>query len=271
MFVRLIAIPPLAAVCIVFLMWSAPAASAQSATCNSGNVRNGPYLHFVAAAPAEAPVWGSARLTFVGHSSFMIESPGGASVFTDFNGMHKPPFVPDIVTLNAVGSDGVADYMEGRIPHVLRGWDPAGGTAQHDVRVRDMHVFSLPTNVIRMQGQEVNGSSIFVIEAGGLCIAHLGSLQHILDDDARRALTGVDVLMVPIDGDVNLSHAEVMMIVDQVAPKLVVPMYLQLPGPAKAFRTLAERFYPVRDHKGSALILRRADLPASTQVLFMNL
>lgn len=271
MFDRPMTNPLLAAASLIALIWPGPAVSAQGSSCSSGNVHNGPLLHFAAISPTLDPLpWGTARVTYVGHSSFMIESPGGVSVFTDLNSLHKPPFLPDIVTLNNANSDDIAGYMEGRIPHVLRGWDPGGGTAQHDIRLKDMHVFNLPTNVIRMQGQEVNGNSIFVIEAGGLCIAHLGSIQHILDEDASRALTGVDVLIVPIDGDVNLSHAEVMMIIKEAAPKLVIPMHLQLPGPAKAFRTLAERFYPVRDHKGPPLVLRRDALPKSTQVLFME-
>jgi hypothetical protein len=46
-------------------------------------------------------------------------------------------------------------------------------------------------------------------------------------------------------------------------------MHLQLPGPAKAFRSLAERFYPVKDQKG-ALVVRAAGLPETTQVLFLE-
>ena len=260
------------AVSLVALFTAASAAATetdvQAASCGTGNVLNGPLLHFAAAAPQPVP-WGGVRITYAGHSSFLIETPGGASVFTDFSGIHKPPYVPDVVTINNANTAYAADYMESRIAHVLRGWDPDGGVAQHNVKLKDLHVFSLPTNVLDLPGGSVNGNSIFVMEAGGLCIAHLGNIQHILRDEERRALQGVDVLMVPIDGDVNLSHAEVMMIIDQVDPRLVIPMHLQLPGPAKAFRSLTERFYSVRDRKGP-LVVRAAELPETTQVLFME-
>lgn len=249
---------------------AATEADAQAASCGTGNVFNGPLLHYAAAAPAPQPVpWGAVRITYAGHSSFLIETPGGASVFTDFSGIHKPPYVPDVVTVNNVNTGYAADYMESHIAHVLRGWDPDGGVAQHNIKLKDLHVFSLPTNVIDLPGGSVNGNSIFVMEAGGLCIAHLGSIQHTLREEQRRALQGVDVLMVAIDGDVNLSHAEAMMIIDQVDPRLVIPMHLQLPGPAKTFRTLAERFYPVQEHKGP-LVVRAAELPETTRVLLME-
>ena len=103
-----------------------------------------------------------------------------------------------------------------------------------------------------------------------LCIAHLGAIQHILSEEDLRALNRVDVLMVPIDGDAELSHAEAMMIIEQAMPKVVLPMSLNLPGPAKAFRTLAEKFYPVKDRKGQPLVVGRSTLPASTEVVFLE-
>jgi hypothetical protein len=49
---------------------------------------------------AEAPAAGTVRLTFLGHASFLIESPGGVAAVTDWNGINRPPFLPDIVTMN---------------------------------------------------------------------------------------------------------------------------------------------------------------------------
>jgi L-ascorbate metabolism protein UlaG (beta-lactamase superfamily) len=249
---------------------SASPGLAQLAGCGFGAVDNGRLLHF-AAAPAQEPVpWGKIRVNYFGHSSFMIETPGGASVFTDFTGIHKPPFVPDVVTMNNANTGYAADYMEGRVEHVLRGWDPDGGVAQHDVKIKDLRVSNVPTNMVRGQGGQFNGNSIFIMDAGGLCIAHLGNIQHILRDEDRRALRGVDIMMLPVDGDSNLSHAEAMMIIDQVQPKLVLAMHYQLPGPAKTFRGLAEKFYPVKDRRRGALVVGRNDLPATTEVLFLE-
>ena len=244
------------------------AAQAQENGCRFRDVNNASPLHYAATAPAPVP-WGQIRLTYHGHSSFLFETPGGASVYTDFNGIHMPPYPPDIATMNNARTERTAIFLDEHIRHLLRGWDPDGGMAQHDVTFKDVHVFNLPTNTIRMHGGRTNGNSMFAIESAGLCMVHLGNIQHILNDEQRRNLRGLDVLIVPVDGGASLSHAEVMLIIEQLAPRLVIPMYFQLPGPVAAFRKLVERIYPVKDHSGGPLIIGQATLQHTTEVLFM--
>jgi L-ascorbate metabolism protein UlaG (beta-lactamase superfamily) len=243
-------------------------AEAQENGCRFRDVNNASPLHYAATTPAPVP-WGQVRLTYHGHSSFLFETPGGASVYTDFNGIHMPPYPPDIATMNNARTERTASFLDEHIRHLLRGWDPDGGMAQHDVTFKDVHVFNLPTNTIRMQGGRTNSNSIFAIESAGLCMAHLGNIQHILSDEQRRNLRGLDVLIVPVDGGANLSHAEVMLIIEQLAPRLVIPMHFQLPGPVAAFRKLAERIYSVKNHAGGPLFIGQATLQRSTEVLFM--
>src|SRR5215813_15539837 len=40
------------------------------------------------------------RLTFVGHATWLIESPGGVKTATDYNDYLRPDVVPDIATMN---------------------------------------------------------------------------------------------------------------------------------------------------------------------------
>ena len=44
--------------------------------------------------PAALPKAGDVRLSYLGHSSFLIESSGGAAAVTDYNGVHRAPFAP---------------------------------------------------------------------------------------------------------------------------------------------------------------------------------
>src|SRR4029077_12054150 len=43
---------------------------------------------------------GQARLTYVGHSTFLIESPQLVRIATDYNDYVKPIVLPDIATMN---------------------------------------------------------------------------------------------------------------------------------------------------------------------------
>ncbi len=85
--------------------------------------------------------------------------------------------------MNNAHSTHYTDYADPGIRHVLRGWDPQGGVALHDVTLRDMRVRNVPTNVRDFGGNRMNGNSIFVFETGGLCVAHLGHLHHTLTDE----------------------------------------------------------------------------------------
>ena len=72
------------------------------------------------------------RLTFVGHATFLIESPGGVRVATDYNDYVRPEVVPDVATMNLAHSTHHSSNPDPAIGHVLRGWNPEGGTARHD-------------------------------------------------------------------------------------------------------------------------------------------
>src|ERR1700720_4074345 len=52
---------------------------------------------------------GHVGLTFLGHASFLIESPGGVTAVTDYNGYLKPDRLPDIVTMNHAHSSHYTD------------------------------------------------------------------------------------------------------------------------------------------------------------------
>ena len=65
------------------------------------------------------------RLTFVGHSTFMIESPEGVRIATDYNDYLRLPALADIVTMNHAHDTHFSDHPNPAIQYVLRGWGPS--------------------------------------------------------------------------------------------------------------------------------------------------
>ena len=78
------------------------------------------------------------RMTFVGHSTWLIESPGAVKIATDYNDYLRPSVVPDIATMNRAHTTHYSNFPDPAIKHVLRGWNPEGGPGQarHDRRRR---------------------------------------------------------------------------------------------------------------------------------------
>ena len=80
------------------------------------------------------------RVTYVGHSTFLIESPQLVRVATDYNDYVRPPVLPDIVTMNHAHSSHYTDRPDPGIKHVLRGWAGNEKPARIDVHYKDVRV-----------------------------------------------------------------------------------------------------------------------------------
>jgi L-ascorbate metabolism protein UlaG (beta-lactamase superfamily) len=117
------------------------------------------------------------------------------------------------------------DTPDPRIPHVLRGWATGGQAAAHDLDLGGMRVRNVPTDVRSGGGVRPDGNSIFVFEAAGLCIGHLGHLHHEPDDAQYAAIGRLDVVMVPVDGGYTLDLPTMMRIVSRLRSSVVIPMH----------------------------------------------
>jgi L-ascorbate metabolism protein UlaG (beta-lactamase superfamily) len=217
------------------------AASAAIASCFP--VAQAPAgIQSIALQPVALPDEGEVRLSFLGHSSFLIETPGGVSAITDYNGTVRAAEAPDIVTMNNAHSTHYTDFVEPGVEHVLRGWAD-GGMAVHDVTVADLHVRNVPTNVREYGGTRYNGNSIFVFEIADLCIAHLGHLHHTLTDVHLGELGYIDVLLVPADGSFTMAQELMVEVVRQIGPTLVIPMHYFSSHTLSRFLALIEDSY----------------------------
>ena len=248
-------------------------AKAALAACLLGMVEQSPLLHFAAATAQQPPVPAKqVRVSYIGHSSFLIETPGGASAVTDYNGIHVPARVPDIVTMNNSHDSHYTDDLNPEIRHTLRGWSEGMGTgfAKHDVRYKDLRVFNVPTNIGEYGDPKGNGNSIFVFEISGLCIAHLGHLHHILTREQLLKLGRIDVLFVPVDGGMTITHLQALAVIKQIEPRLVLPMHFGFYGAPDAFFEVAKALYPIRSEEGSTLLVNRKMLPKSTEIRFLQ-
>lgn len=222
-----------------------------------------PLLHRAADEGRHELAPGTVALTFLGHASFLIETSGGATAVTDYNGYLTPPFVPDIVTMNNAHPSHYTDAPDPRIKYVLRGWDPNGGMAVHKIEYRDLRVRNVPTNVRDEGGTRFNGNSIFVFEVSNLCIAHLGHLHHTLTDIHLGELGQIDVLLVPVDGAFTMSQVDMVEVIHQIAPPLVIPMHYFNATTLARFLDRMRATHAVKLSETPTVILSRAALPSS--------
>ena len=213
---------------------------------------------------------GQVRITYVTHSTFRIESSGGIVIATDFAGLAGRGRLPDAVTMNHAHDSHYTDFPDPSIPHVLRGWNPAGGPARHRLTLGDVLIRNVPTDIRSWGGgREPFGNSIFVFEVGGLCIGHLGHLHHELAPEDLGRIGQLDIVMAPVDGTFTLDQISMARVLKLLKARLVIPMHAFGPTTLAAFvRTMGAEF-AVEYSEGSSVVVSTSLLPKSPTILVM--
>jgi L-ascorbate metabolism protein UlaG (beta-lactamase superfamily) len=179
----------------------------------------------------QPPVAGEVSIRFVGHSTFLITSPAGVTIATDYNGYAGAGVVPRVVTMNRAHTSHWTNNIDPAIEYVLRGWNPEGGKAEHHVEIDDVIIRNVTTD-IRGFGFEggvgmriPDGNSIFIFEMAQLCIGHVGHLHHRLAEEDLAFIGQLDVVMVPVDGSYTMSQDAMVDTLQIVKARLVLPMH----------------------------------------------
>ena len=263
-------------ICLTFLacFWvtSAAAQSRQPSHCIAlAEAAPGlTYLH--RANYAEPVAQYSVRLTYVDHATFLIQTQKGTSIATDFTGfLGVTNFVPDVVTMNHAHDSHWTSVPDPRIPHVLEGWGHAGEKA-HYLELEDVLIRNVPTN-IRSRfggGVEVNGNSIFVFEAEGLCIGHLGHLHHEPTPEQYASLGRLDVVMAPVDGGMTLDRPTLVRMLKRLRSSIVIPMHWFGPFNLDAFLIDMATDFEIERTSKSSVEISLASLPKRPKVLVLQ-
>lgn len=240
----------------------------ERAVCGLGFVQQN-FIHRAAFQNIDVQA-GTLKIEFVGHSSFLITSPQGVKVITDYNDNYRAKVLPDIATMSGWHQNHTTDNIAPSISHALHGWDIGKGTPRHDVTLKDTRVYSIPTNDGAEGGIFRYPSSVFIIQSNGLCVAHMGLTGEVLDPTVVKRLGRIDVLMVPIDQRVTSSFEEIVANIKRINPRVVVPMHYNAEYTVEQFLGEIGKVFPVRRPGNGTYVVERRTLPQKTEVLFMK-
>jgi L-ascorbate metabolism protein UlaG (beta-lactamase superfamily) len=211
------------------------------------------------------------RITYIGHSTFLMESPQLVRIATDYNDYVRPPLVPDIVTMNHAHSTHFTDHPDPAIKHVLRGWGPTPDQpARHDITFKDVRVRNVPTNIRDWSGgTERHGNSIFIYETANMCIAHLGHLHHTLNQQQLNEIGRVDVLFVPVDGNYTLDLEGMMEVLQALKAPLMIPMHYFTSYGLSRFLDRVRQMWTVETGEIPSLVVSKTSLPTTPKVMVL--
>ncbi len=209
------------------------------------------------------------RLTFIGHATFLIESPAGIKIATDFNG-YAGDALPDVVTMNRAHTSHYTDNPDPAIKHVLRGWSDDGSPAQHNLTVGDVRIRNVTTDIRGgMTGREADGNSIFIFEVAGLCIGHLGHLHHELTPQHVGLIGRLDIVLVPVDGGYTMAQASMMNVLKELKARVVIPMHFFGPTTLTRFISNASSEFEVEMASSPVTIVSANGLPTRPKLIVL--
>ena len=158
------------------------------------------------------------KLTWYGHSCFMMESRAGRVVFDPYAdgsvpGLTLPQLTADLVLCshghddhNAEGKVTVSGEQTDYTVETLCCWhDDVGGKKRGE-------------NLIR------------IVSGGGARVCHLGDVGHMLSKGQIKAIGHVDALLIPVGGFYTIDAAAARELADAIDAQLVIPMHYRGEG-----------------------------------------
>jgi L-ascorbate metabolism protein UlaG (beta-lactamase superfamily) len=219
------------------------------------------------------------KLTWYGHAAFGIEGSNDAGerlrvIFDPYNHPGAGGYLPidesaDVVSISHENPRYHSDLSAIRgAPAVLRGLEYAG--AAREARGLRFEAFQVFENAER-----AGPNAMVKVRFEGIRIAHQGDLGHPIEGPALDFLRGVDILLALAGGPPTLDLADLLEIIDETRPRLVVPMHYKTPKVNLAllgvdhFLRLASD-YPIERPGRASVEIRRASLPKETTVLVLD-
>lgn len=228
---------------------------------------------------------GAVAITYAHHATFLIETPSGVAVATDFADyapVDAPPaqsFVghdgravtPDLVTMNGAHDSHNTGRPHPEIGEMLLGWAPIEGARVHEAIVGPVRVRNVTTDVYRGVGPALSdANSIFVFEIDGLCIGHLGHLHRPLTPEQLSAVGQLDVVLMPVDGVDLMRPEDLRAEANRLGARVVIPMHAFTAVALAAFIDTFARDYDVVFADGASVILSEASFPSRPTLLVLR-
>jgi L-ascorbate metabolism protein UlaG (beta-lactamase superfamily) len=211
------------------------------------------------------------ELSWLGHSCFRLRGKE-ATLITD------PPAPATGYSLARLTADAVTISHQHPGHNYIKGvgGEPRVVDGPGEYEIKGLLISGIRTYHDREQGKIHGRNTAYLITMDDIHICHLGDLGAPLDDQAQEALSGADVLLIPVGGGNALTAEGAAEVVAQLEPRLVVPMHYATPAYKPTDKALdpVEKFLREMGVEAAEplpkVTITPASLPAETQVILLN-
>ncbi|HOA14857.1 MAG TPA: MBL fold metallo-hydrolase [Bacillota bacterium] len=183
------------------------------------------------------------RLTWLGHSCFVLKASDGTRVVMD-------PYDPTVGTLPGDLAAEIVTVSHQHFDHNylkgVRGRYSLVDTAGHR-KIGEIAINGIMSWHDDQMGAKRGSNIINIFEVDGLRICHLGDLGDVPSKDELLRMGNLDYLLIPVGGTYTLDPAGADRLIKLIRPRVAVPMHYGMkPGierllPLSAFLEGKER------------------------------
>lgn len=203
------------------------------------------------------------ELRWLGHACFEVKYREYTVVIDPFEDDYVPGFgcldvAADLVLCSHDHGDHGAAYVVAPLEGHENPFDITGIETFHDPK-----------------GGTLRGlSTIHILQADGLRIAHFGDIGCALTPEQAEELKNLDVAMIPVGGFYTIGPEEAMALIDQIKPKVVIPMHYRMGGVGlPAVAELDDFLALVKDpvhYPGNTIVIREDTKPQVAVLKFLG-
>jgi len=163
-------------------------------------------------------------ISWYGQSCFRIKGKNVAVVTDPYNaemlGLKKLKLNADLVAVSHQhGDHNEVAAVEGS-PFIIEG--------PGEYEVKGVTIHGVQTYDDAKEGKERGLNTLYTIEVDGMIVCHSGDLGHELSASQLELSDDVDILMIPVGGTYTIDAKVAVKVINQLEPKVVIPMHYKL-------------------------------------------
>lgn len=169
-------------------------------------------------------------IQWYGLSCFSLKGKNATLVIDPYDGKEvglKPlKLEADVVVANE-------DFSRHHAVDAVKGakvFDWPGEYEAKNIVFQAIPAFDRPREKDETKKDTANRVLISVISIDGFKVCHLSNLGHKLTPEVLEQIGNVDILLIPVGGHECLDAEKAHEVIEQLEPRIVVPMYYKTPG-----------------------------------------
>lgn len=166
------------------------------------------------------------KITWLGHSSFLIEDSKGRKVLTD-------PFDESLGYDTFIGAVDVVTISHHHFDHdYTKNLDLSQTEVLDKVgmfNLCDIPITGLPSFHDEVKGAKRGENIIYVLTIDGYRVCHLGDLGYVLTKEEINSLGNIDVLLLPVGGNYTIDSKEAYELTKILKSHIIIPMHYKTP------------------------------------------